>query len=75
MELVLAVDGCPNPHEWYFTAPTFEDHTVEGQWTDDGIVLDGKNGERLSLGYMRDHSSAQAGEPLSLYVITALRGS
>ncbi len=40
--LVLAVDGNPNPHGWYFTPPTFEDHPVEGRWTDDGMVLDGK---------------------------------
>jgi hypothetical protein len=29
MELVLAVDGNPKPHGWYFTAPTFEDHPVD----------------------------------------------
>lgn len=43
--------------------------------SDDGMVLDGKNGERLSLKYMREHSSAKAGEPLSLHVITTLSGS
>jgi hypothetical protein len=75
MQLVLAVDGNPNPHGWYFTAPTFEDHPVRGWWTDDGMVLDGKDGDRLSLKYMRDHSSAKPGEPLSLYVITTLSGS
>jgi len=76
LELVLTVDGNPNPHGWYFTAPTFKDHLLEGQWTDDGMVLNGKNGERLSLSYMRQqHSSAKPGEPLSLYVVTTLTGT
>ena len=39
------------------------------------MVVDGKNGERLSLRYMREHSSAKAGEPLSLHVITTPSGS
>jgi hypothetical protein len=37
--------------------------------------LDGQNGERLSLKYMREHSSAKPSEPLSLYVITTLTGT
>ena len=65
----------PNTHGWYFAAPTLEDHTVEGRWTDDCMVLDGKNSEGLSLKYMREYSSAIAGEPLSLHVITTLSGS
>jgi hypothetical protein len=42
MELVLGVDENPNPHGWYFTAPEFQDHPVEGNWTDDGMVLDNR---------------------------------
>jgi hypothetical protein len=75
MELVLVVNENPNPHGWYFTAPEFEDHPVEGSWTDDGMVLEGKSGDRLSLKYMREHSSAKPTDPLSLFVITRLTGS
>jgi hypothetical protein len=74
MRLVLTVDGNPNPHGWYFTSPSFEDHPVEGQWTEDGFTLDEKNGDRLTLHYVRERSSGKPNQPLSLDVITTLKG-
>jgi hypothetical protein len=75
IRLVLAVDGAPYPHGWYFTSPTFNDHPLEGRWTEDGFMLTAKNKARFILRYSREHSSAKPGQPLSLEVITTLNGS
>lgn len=74
IQLVLTVDGNPRPHGWYFTAPAFKDHPLEGQWTNDGFTLDGKNGSRFSFHYVPEYPSLKPDQPLSLEVITHLKG-